>query len=99
MSEFLNILHNCPNLTTHLTQRSEKYPAKPVEWAALHFCEAVAKWQGKPELEMPQPHMATKSQPSIPTALFIHTLVAHSTQVPSPSTSPQILPCHFDYAI
>ncbi|KAF8517690.1 hypothetical protein BU17DRAFT_49530 [Hysterangium stoloniferum] len=52
MSEFLNVPHNCPDLATHLTQLSEKYPAKPVERAALRFCEAVAKWRGKPELEM-----------------------------------------------
>ncbi len=28
-----------------------QYPAEPVERAALRFCEAVAKWRGKPELE------------------------------------------------
>jgi hypothetical protein len=27
------------------------YPAEPVERAALRFCEAIAKWRGKPELE------------------------------------------------
>ena len=28
-----------------------QYPAEPVERAALRFCEAIAKWRGKPELE------------------------------------------------
>lgn len=28
-----------------------QYPAEPIERAALRFCEAVAKWRGKPELE------------------------------------------------
>ena len=28
-----------------------QYPAEPVERAALRFCEATAKWRGKPELE------------------------------------------------
>ena len=28
-----------------------QYPAEPVERAAVRFCEAVAKWRGKPELE------------------------------------------------
>jgi len=28
-----------------------RYPAEPVERAALRFCEAVARWRGKPELE------------------------------------------------
>lgn len=27
------------------------YPAEPIERAAIRFCEAVAKWRGKPELE------------------------------------------------
>ena len=27
------------------------YPAEPVERAAVRFCEAVARWRGKPELE------------------------------------------------
>jgi hypothetical protein len=28
-----------------------RYPAEPVERAALRFCEALARWRGKPELE------------------------------------------------
>ncbi|KAI0052339.1 hypothetical protein FA95DRAFT_1385929 [Auriscalpium vulgare] len=28
-----------------------QYPAEPVERAALRFCEAIARWRGKPELE------------------------------------------------
>ncbi len=28
-----------------------QYPAEPVERAAVRFCEAIAKWRGKPELE------------------------------------------------
>lgn len=27
------------------------YPAEPIERAAVRYCEAVAKWRGKPELE------------------------------------------------
>lgn len=27
------------------------FPAEPVERAAVRFCEAIAKWRGKPELE------------------------------------------------
>lgn len=28
-----------------------QFPAEPVERAALRFCEAMARWRGKPELE------------------------------------------------
>jgi hypothetical protein len=28
-----------------------QYPAEPIERSAVRFCEAVAKWRGKPELE------------------------------------------------
>lgn len=28
-----------------------QYPAEPVERAAVRFCEAIARWHGKPELE------------------------------------------------
>jgi hypothetical protein len=39
------------DFSAHLAQFSDAYPAEPVERAALRFCEAVAKWRGKPELE------------------------------------------------
>jgi hypothetical protein len=32
-----------------------QYPAENVERAAVRFCEAVAKWRGKPELETVSP--------------------------------------------
>ncbi|KAJ3536068.1 hypothetical protein NMY22_g6198 [Coprinellus aureogranulatus] len=28
-----------------------RFPAEPIERAAVRFCEAIAKWRGKPELE------------------------------------------------
>jgi hypothetical protein len=30
---------------------AQRYPVEVVERAAVRFCEAVAKWRGKPELE------------------------------------------------
>jgi len=33
-----------------------QYPAEPVERAALRFCEAMARWRGKPELETVRLH-------------------------------------------
>ncbi|KAH7915600.1 hypothetical protein BJ138DRAFT_1141249 [Hygrophoropsis aurantiaca] len=40
-----------PDLSTHMEDLAWHYPAEPVERAALRFCEAIAKWRGKPELE------------------------------------------------
>ena len=40
-----------PDLSTHMEDLAWHYPAEPVERATLRYCEAVAKWRGKPELE------------------------------------------------
>ena len=32
-----------------------QFPAEAVERAAVRFCEAVARWRGKPELETVRP--------------------------------------------
>ncbi|GJJ08037.1 hypothetical protein Clacol_002244 [Clathrus columnatus] len=77
MSEFkfLAVSHPCPDLATHLTQLSEKYPAEPVERSALRFCEAIANWRGKPELEMYKKIFVRHSITSTP-ALPIRALLA-----------------------
>ncbi|KAG8896434.1 hypothetical protein FRC00_005976 [Tulasnella sp. 408] len=38
-------------LSNHLDDLARKYPSQPVDRSLLKFCEAVAKWRGKPELE------------------------------------------------
>ena len=44
-----------------------RYPAEPVERAALRFCEALARWRGKPELETVRPHhLLSPLPPSTP---------------------------------
>ncbi|KAL4074847.1 hypothetical protein V8B97DRAFT_2089341 [Scleroderma yunnanense] len=48
---FFDIPQQTPDLATHMEDLAWHYPAEPVERAALRFCEAVAKWRGKPELE------------------------------------------------
>lgn len=90
MSEFLTIPHATPDLATHLTGLSEKYPAEPVERAALRFCEAVAKWRGKPELEMykiSNARISSKFQtsPPAPPPLSLNSLLASS---PLPNRPP-----------
>ncbi|KAG6337098.1 hypothetical protein ID866_1972 [Astraeus odoratus] len=48
---FLDIPQQTPDLATHMEDLAWHYPAEPVERSAVRFCEAVAKWRGKPELE------------------------------------------------
>lgn len=48
---FFDIPQQTRDLVTHMEDLAWHYPAEPVERAALRFCEAVAKWRGKPELE------------------------------------------------
>lgn len=48
---FFDIPQQTPDLATHMEDLAWHYPAEPIERAALRFCEAVAKWRGKPELE------------------------------------------------
>ena len=42
---------NTPDVATHMEDLAWQYPAEAVERAACRFCEAVARWRGKPELE------------------------------------------------
>ncbi|TFK60481.1 hypothetical protein BDN72DRAFT_526215 [Pluteus cervinus] len=45
-----------------------QFPAEPVERAAVRFCEAVARWRGKPELETQKPPTSSLNPSSSPTA-------------------------------
>lgn len=51
LRRFHDIPPSTPDLSTHMEDLAWQYPAEPVERAAVRFCEAVAKWRGKPELE------------------------------------------------
>ncbi|KAF8754124.1 hypothetical protein RHS01_06206 [Rhizoctonia solani] len=51
--EFTTVPNDIPSLSTHLESLASRYSAEPVERAALRFCESVARWRGKPELETP----------------------------------------------
>ncbi len=42
---------NTADLRSHLLELAKRYPAEPVERAALRFFEAIAHWRGLPELE------------------------------------------------
>ncbi|KAG6830038.1 hypothetical protein H0H92_002456 [Tricholoma furcatifolium] len=51
LRRFYDIPASTPDLSTHMEDLAWQYPAEPVERAAVRFCEAVARWRGKPELE------------------------------------------------
>ncbi|KIY72447.1 hypothetical protein CYLTODRAFT_367426 [Cylindrobasidium torrendii FP15055 ss-10] len=53
---FYDIPAATPDLATHMEDLAWQYPAEPVERAAVRFCEAIAKWRGKPELETETRH-------------------------------------------
>ncbi|KAG6841486.1 hypothetical protein C0991_010674 [Blastosporella zonata] len=51
LRRFYDIPASTPDLSTHMEDLAWQYPAEPVERAAVRFCEAIARWRGKPELE------------------------------------------------
>ena len=53
--QFFDVPAGTPDLSTHMEDLAWQYPAEPVERAALRFCEAIAKWRGRPELETVRP--------------------------------------------
>lgn len=48
---FYKIPATTPSLCVHLKDLAIRFPAEPVERAAVRFCESVSRWRGKPELE------------------------------------------------
>ncbi|KAF8150187.1 hypothetical protein B0H34DRAFT_732937 [Crassisporium funariophilum] len=51
LKRFYDIPASTPDCSTHMEDLAWQYPAEPVERGAVRFCEAIAKWRGKPELE------------------------------------------------
>ncbi|KAF9056832.1 hypothetical protein BDP27DRAFT_1433491 [Rhodocollybia butyracea] len=51
LRKFMEIPDSTPDLSTHMEDLAWRYPAEPMERAAARFCEAIASWRGKPELE------------------------------------------------
>lgn len=81
--EFTTVPHDTPNLSAHLESLASRYPAEPVERAALRFCESVARWRGKPELETYKKSQAQQQQgPSIPIDQLINIPMSASPKPP-----------------
>ncbi|KAH9033235.1 hypothetical protein EDB83DRAFT_2229374 [Lactarius deliciosus] len=56
VARFLDVPAGTPDLSKHMEDLARRYPVEPVERAALRFCEALARWRGKPELETVRTH-------------------------------------------
>ncbi|KAH0833494.1 hypothetical protein J3R83DRAFT_12619 [Lanmaoa asiatica] len=61
-----------PDLSTHMEDLAWHYPAEPVERAAVRFCEAVAKWRGKPELETFKKRPKDPATPAMTIESLVH---------------------------
>ncbi|KAG6868668.1 hypothetical protein C0993_012171 [Termitomyces sp. T159_Od127] len=61
LRRFYDIPASTPDLSTHMEDLAWQYPAEPVERAAVRFCEAIARWRGKPELETTYDFTAPKT--------------------------------------
>ncbi|KAK7031179.1 hypothetical protein VNI00_013595 [Paramarasmius palmivorus] len=90
LRKFYDIPESTPDLSTHMEDLAWQYPAEPVERAAVRFCEAIAKWRGKPELETykkkpPRSSLATSGNASDEIQMSIESLV-HSNPT-SPNVS------------
>ncbi|KAF9238552.1 hypothetical protein BU15DRAFT_47614 [Melanogaster broomeanus] len=88
LRRFYTIPPLTPDLSTHMEDLAWHYPAEPVERAAVRFCEAIARWRGKPELEthLKLPCVQYKKKPKEPATpgMSIESLV-HSNPT-SPTT-------------
>ncbi|KAJ8488192.1 hypothetical protein ONZ51_g3698 [Trametes cubensis] len=51
LARFYAVPPSTPDVATHMEDLAWQYPAEAVERAAVRFCEAIAQWRGKPELE------------------------------------------------
>lgn len=51
LKRFYDIPLSTPDCSIHMEGLAWQYPAENVERAAVRYCEAIARWRGKPELE------------------------------------------------
>ncbi|KAK0480172.1 hypothetical protein IW261DRAFT_1563850 [Armillaria novae-zelandiae] len=91
LRRFYDIPASTPDLSTHMEDLAWQYPAEPVERAAVRFCEAIAKWRGKPELETYKKKSSAAGN-GASSAMTIESLV-HSS--PTTSRDPLRLPPRF----
>ncbi|KAK0500194.1 hypothetical protein EDD18DRAFT_1102363 [Armillaria luteobubalina] len=72
LRRFYDIPASTPDLSTHMEDLAWQYPAEPVERAAVRFCEAIAKWRGKPELETYKKKSGTSGNSAMTIESLVH---------------------------
>jgi hypothetical protein len=97
LRRFYAIQAKTPDLSTHMEDLAWNYPAEPVERAAVRWCEAVAKWRGKPELETykrkpPQQSTTTPMSSTITIDSLVHSNPTSPTTPALPSPKPPLMP-------
>ncbi|THH31505.1 hypothetical protein EUX98_g2682 [Antrodiella citrinella] len=93
LNRFYDVPQHTPDVATHMEDLAWQYPAESVERAACRFCEAVAQWRGKPELETYKKASwivgnKDKAKPATPASMSIDSLV-HSNPMSSPQQQQQ----------
>ncbi|KAF9260033.1 hypothetical protein L218DRAFT_1079564 [Marasmius fiardii PR-910] len=86
LRKFFDIPLSTPDLSTHMEDLAWQYPAEAVERAAVRFCEAMAKWRGKPELETYKKKPSSSKPPETSSdelAMTIESLVHSNPSSPS----------------
>ncbi|OCH84330.1 hypothetical protein OBBRIDRAFT_799193 [Obba rivulosa] len=93
LSRFYEVPPSTPDLATHMEDLAWQYPAEAVERAAVRFCEAIARWRGKPELETYKKapwviNQRTKKVNTGGAAMSIDSLVHSNPTSPSQAPAP-----------
>ncbi|CCM01910.1 uncharacterized protein FIBRA_03981 [Fibroporia radiculosa] len=92
LQRFYDVPPSTLDIATHMEDLQWQYPAEAVERAAIRFCEAIARWRGKPELETYK--KATwiigqrEPRASAGAAMSIDALVHSNPTSPSNTTTP-----------
>lgn len=87
LNRFYDVPRNTPDVATHMEDLAWQFPAESVERAACRFCEAVAQWRGKPELETYKKAswiVANRDKSKQPTQTMSIDSLVHSNPMSSP---------------
>ncbi|KAH8074809.1 hypothetical protein BXZ70DRAFT_963799 [Cristinia sonorae] len=93
LNRFYDVPRSTPDVATHMEDLAWQFPAESVERAACRFCEAVAQWRGKPELETYKKAswIVGNKDKSKPASMSIDSLV-HANPISPPQQQQQQTP-------
>ncbi|EED77432.1 predicted protein [Postia placenta Mad-698-R] len=92
LQRFYNVLQSMPDVATHMEDLQWQSPAEAVERTAVRFCEAIAQWRVKPELET---RPETSGTANAGAAMSIDALVHSNPASPSNSARQPAGPARF----